>query len=929
MEPIYSAARSIVDHTQPSLDGGFIAFALNNLIHIPSTYHKPLLVNSTEPTVTDHIQSTFARTGYALAITFGLIWVLVLLVAAIYVCRQRNRYKRRLTGTICVAGVNTNSVDGTTAISPLKFRPASSSICRVRDRFQSNWVCLLVQFSVLSILAVLLATGVLLGFAISSQLHANLAAPATHEESVGRLLTPAELNHTNPPPTNVFPRILRGLAQIRAYLSEFVYHTKNDTESVVRELIKATEKMQDDMTADFNALLFEKIGVTEAFALGDELGASVISLINHSMAVVELDNAFKDRFDRFKVELQTWLRLINTYVPNADEICTDRCKELRATFSSNLTTRPDTFMPHFNFAIALKFVTTDQNQTAESVQQQLSSGKVLAAKQLAETKKIMAEKINIPKSIRDMTNEQWDVVGSQLTDAITTIDEQAGLLTRSAAPKVSAASSIFLAIGCIFWILLLFLTIGVTWLIIHYHCVPSELSVRSRGRVRAAAGCGFVILSVTMLFAVVFFLAGGYAFTEACRYIQPTQKRITVVEHDGAEGEYSQVHMFPLDAHINLFLDKHWQEITALAAKATPNGSRPVPIPHIRSPIYAILHNCRENMGILDAMDAIHSFDAKSMNDPKISERFVELGREIMLDSLKAIDVDEMFPKETDAQLAMAGQLDNFFVDFESHRRKLPSTYVSVRPPDDESGNYILFSLDDMWRTYDAYHSEVLRYRLSSENITRLRTATQQVRSTLLRLDIIIMDIAQHLTELGKAQKVSPLVTKLDARLKQLKALMSNKPALINLAVKLFDENIKTKTPAESEKLIVRFAPKLMARVGRCRRLYEAGRDFNTAICGGVVDILNSFWFVTGWVGLTGTVAIVFSLLLLIHKPEVETSGRPSFFKVANPGFGVYDRRSVSANSSGRFLPNEAELEQLNPADNSLPLPKVSVKTED
>ncbi|KAF8569899.1 hypothetical protein P879_00481 [Paragonimus westermani] len=910
MKPIYAAALSIVDRTQPNLDGGLLTFVLNNVVRLPGSEQENSSTTE-DHTVVSHVITTFARTGYALSITFGLIWTILLGLTGVYICCQGRHKKKHSNGLVYLA-------EAGGPVSEVDTPPHNSSGWALREKrtqLQSHWLCLAIQFILFIILAVLLSTGVLLGFATSSQLHANIASSPTHEEAVGRLLNSAELEHTDPPRTYLFPRLLRALAQTRAYLSEFVYYTKNHTNPIVDQLIQATEAMQDRMTNEFNTILFDQLGVSDAFELGDALGNSVISLIRHSMTIVEQDTAFKHHFDRFKIELQTWLRLITTYGPKSDDTsCTARCQFLRATFTGNLTVRHDTFMPSFTFAIALKFVTTDRNQTAESVQAQINQGKILAARQLTETKQIMAERINIPKSIRDMVDQQWDAIGSQMSKAIHLVDQMASKLTRSVAPKVSSGSGVALALGCIFWSILLLLTIGVAWLIIHYHCVPNGLRSRERRRVRAVAAFGLFILALCMLLAMIFFLVGGYLSTEACRYLNPSQKKVIVVKHDSPKDAYTKELLFPLDSHINEFVNHHWVIITTLAEKAIPPGGKPMPLPHIRSPIYALSHNCRENMGILGAMDAIRDFDTASLNDPELSDRFIKIGREIMLDSLRAIDVNELFPKETDEQLAMAGRLDDFIVNFEEIRGKLPATYLSIRSTDDESGNYKLYSEEDMWEAWDAYQNEVLRDRLSADQWTKLAAATQQVRIRLANLGSVVNTIDGHLKDLAKAEKVGPTLTQLQTTLFKVKEVMSNKTALIEQANQLFDKHIAAKTPDEAAKLITQFGPQLMAEVGRCRRLHEAFQDVNSAVCEGVVSILNGFWFVYGWVALVGTLITSFGLLLLLHKPPTSSS-------VKMPKLAASTRRSENNGHRSRSkAPTEittcdsttlAELEQL------------------
>lgn len=926
MDPIYFAAKKIVHKTQPILDGGIFTFVLNN-------YVAPRLINSeaeelpavNAPSSTEHMRVTFAQTGYAIAIAFGIIWAMVLLVAALILCHRKSLHRRRTRDLVYLAGLPSHPNDVTrcsgTVRSNGSARSLKSTLYRTRHRMQSSWICLAIQFFFLTLMTLFLGVGVMLGFSASSHLHGNLAAPSTHEEAVGRLLKPSELQHTDPPETHVFPLILRALAQVRAYLSEFVEDTKKSSTPVVSSLINATEAMQDRLTAEFNAILFDEIGASQAFRLGDKVGSSVISLMKHSMGIVEQDTQFKQRFDRFKIELQNWLRLIQTVSPTGDDDCPRECIPLRATFTNNLTARPDTFMPHFAFAVALKFVTTDQNQSADSVQQQLNQGRLVAEKQLIETKKVMAERLNIPKAIENMVDSQWAALNAAMAKIVEMIDTQAVLIIRSLAPKVSSGSSVILTLSCLFWIILLLFTLGITWLIIHYHCVPGTLSSQSRRHILTAAGCGVFALLVSLILSTLLFLFAGYAYTEGCRYLEPSSPET------GSKSDRTPADL--LDAHINWFVDRHWDNIAQLAANHTLPGEKQIPFPHVRSPIRAITHHCRENAGILTALDGIRDFDMASLNEPKIFEQFIRIGREIMFNSLNALDVNEMFPKEIDEQLKTAGLLDGFIVNFQHFRDNLPTTYLSVRHPDDESGNYTLFAVNSMWSAWDSYYKKVLQSRLTGKQKTRLDKATQEVNLALSNLDSIINTIDRHLLTLSSTKKISPVVTELKTSLADLKSLMSNKPVLLNKASKIFDEYVEARTPAEAERLIVEFGPQLMAQVGRCRRLYEAENDMKRAVCDGVVVVLNGLWFVTGWVALFGSVTVCCSLTLLLHKSLVDspTSGAKTFlsktlFGPRDEFFGLNSGQiPTDSNDRGRFV-QVPEVERLNTLDD---LPSLSI----
>ncbi|CAH8506901.1 unnamed protein product [Schistosoma mattheei] len=772
----YYISKSNYKSSSTSLDGGIITFTLNNLIKLPSSNNYNNESSShTKVTIIDHILSTYSRTGYALAIVCALLWIIFLIIATYLTCRQRKRIKKRSETLLYLAPTENHTLNTsreTIEIALHKKHSPKSTFYRTRERLQSNWICLAIQFSLLTILTILLGTAVLLGFAACGQLHTNLVSAPTHEESLGQK-------------THVFPRVLRALAQIRAYLSEFVPQTKIDIEPVVKNLIQATESMQDRMTNEFNSILFDQIGVTEAFQLGDILGEHVVTLITKCNAIVQSNTAFKHTFDRFKVEFQTWLRLIN--IDNTNYDCIGQCHELH------------------------------RNQTAESIQAQLNHGKQLSNNQLEKTKTIMAKQINIPQSIRNMTNKQWDQLIPQLHKAIEEIDKISILITRSISPKVSSISSLLLTFNLFFWFCILLITIGLIWLIIRYHFIPTEISLPTRNRIRLGASIGFCILIISIILACLFYLIGGYFYTEGCRYINPEQNIINITEYDPMNQNYIQYTMFPIDAHINTFINRNWPIILSIAKQFTH-----MPIPHIRSPIYGLLHNCYKNQGILEAFDSIRDYNMKSLNDPQMSNRFINL--------------------------AMASRLDDFIVDYNEVRSKLPKTYLSIQSSIDESNNYTLWPIKNMWNLWDNYYTTILSHRLSIEQLNRLNITTEKIRQTINQLDQIIYNIDQNLLILSKLKKLHHML----------------------LTIELFYQNIQLKTPIEAEKLIIEYGPKIMSKVGQCYRLHRAMNDINNAVCHGIVNIFNGFWFLLSWVTLIGTLIIIFSLLLLMHKSPID-----------------------------------------------------------
>ncbi|CAI2727417.1 unnamed protein product, partial [Schistosoma spindalis] len=880
MDSIYSSAKAIISRAQPSLDGGIITFTLNNLIKLPSSNHYNESSSHTEVTIIDHILSTYSRTGYALGIVCALLWTILLIIASCLTCRQRKRIKKRSETLLYLAPTENHTLNTsreTIEIALHKKHSPKSTFYKTRERLQSNWICLAIQFSLLTILTILLGIAVLLGFAACGQLHTNLVSSPTYEESFGRLLTTNELIQTNPEKTHVFPRILRALAQIKIYLNEFIPQTKIDIEPIIKNLIKATELMQDRMTNEFNTILFNQIGITEAFELGDILGEHVITLMTKYISIVQSNNAFKHIFDRLKIEFQTWLHLMNIENFNNNNIihCNEQCNELRSTFYNNITIRPDSFMPDINFAIALKFLTTDRNQTAENIQNQLNYGKQLSKQQLENTKIIMNQQINIPQSIRNITNKQWNQFTPYLYQIIEKIDKLSIYIIRYILPKVTSISNLLLTFNLLFWFIILLITISLIWLIIRYHFIPTEISIDTRNRIRLGASIGLCILAISILLACIFYLIGGYFYTEGCRYIDPEQNIINITDYDPIHQYTIQRIMFPIDSHINSYINHHWSTILSIANQYTH-----MPIPHIRSPIYGILHNCRYNQGILKAMNSIEDYNMKSLNDPEMSKRFIHLGKEIMINSLKSINVNEMFPKETDDNLAMASRLDDFIVNYNEVRLKLPKTYISIQSSssidhdnnNNHNHNYILWPIENMWKQWDIYYTTILTHYLSIEQLDRLNNVTDKIRQTFLQLNHIIHDIDQNLIVLSKLNKIAPYVAKLQKQLIHLKTIMNNKTILINQAIELYDKHIQLKTPIEAEKLIIQYGPEIMSKVGQCYRLYSAMNDINNAICHGIISILNGFWFLLGWVTLIGTLIIIFSLLLLMHKSPIDNN---------------------------------------------------------
>ncbi|CAH8505534.1 unnamed protein product [Heterobilharzia americana] len=417
------------------------------------------------------------------------------------------------------------------------------------------------------------------------------------------------------------------------------------------------------------------------------------------------------------------------------------------------------------------------------------------------------------------------------------------IINRLIIPKIIISSNLFLTLNLFYWFSILLITIGLIWLIIRYHFIPIEMKVNTRNRVHLGLTISLFILALSIILACFFYLIGGYLYTEGCRYINPEENII----HNNNNTHYdnSEKTIFPIDKYINDFINHN-------------------------CPIYGILYNCRKNQGILEAFDSIKDFDMKALNDPEMLKRFSHVGKQIMIDSLRSINVDEIFPKQTDDNLAMASRLDDFIVNYNDVRLKLPKYYLTIQQSSsDQSGNYIPWSINDMWNVWDAYYSDILSYHLSVEQMNRLNTATEKVRTILTQLDNIISQIDSNLTVLSGLKKIGPHVAKLQNKLITLKNIMNNKTYLIDRAIELFDQHIQRKTPEEADKLIMKYGPKIMSKVGQCHRLYDAAVNINNAICDQFVSVLNGFWFLIGWITLIGTLMILFSLILLMHKPPM------------------------------------------------------------
>lgn len=848
MDLFYHAATGVVNTAQRNLDGGIFSFILDHQMDAPEVAQSIDI-----PTASTHFVNKISSGGFLAGIFFGLLWCVGLLVGFFYIWWLKCRKSTPLTSLritnqqSSIESCKTNGIES----------PKKTKLFLRRRRLQSNWMCIAFQCVGFTLLAGLLFLFSILGFAASYSLHSSLTAQPPASSSSQNLTFMSEN-------WGIFPGIASALQSARIYSTDFLNNVRVSTAPAVDKLIQATVEMQNQTTYNFNALLQNMLGIDRAFDLADKVGAHTVNLLNLVNPLKSHINEYTDTISSLSMAIARW----NGYMEQlhiernltAMKVCDANSScELPVLANAEVTVSSNWRLPRFDFAIALNFVTDAQNRTPEVIEEQLRSVRLIASKQLDKTFEKMKAEIDIPGSLRNLTERNWVMLAEKLNGSSAIIDNLTEIIPKKFHPIVVVGSNYGLAICCLIWLFMLSIALGIAVLLYYFHCVNGAIKSYNRKKIRSAASFVLIILIPCIAASCVAFLISGYAHTEICRYISLDRAVMTSTYDDSGNRHVS----FVLDNYVNAFLDQNWDGIVEGIKKTLHEGEdKQLPIPRIRSPIYALNVACRNNAGILDAFGAIDTFNYSALNKPDLAQEFVAKGRKVMRDTLLELNLTEMFPSAATESIHLGALLDDFLIPFDKVRQELPRDFLNVTSQN-KTRLMAGTELVDLWQDY---YSFLNKSKLPTETLTRADELASSVFNLSAEIKTLLEQVDEILQKLEKLKKIKSTASELQGIYENLVDQLRNREDLITKALDLYDNHVAKELPQKSEDLIYQHGPSLLREVGRCRKLHDAYSSAVTAVCDFVIEPLNGIWFFAGLCVFLSTILVVLGLLLLLHK---------------------------------------------------------------
>lgn len=848
MEAFYHAATGVANTAQRNFDGGIFTYILDRQTDSPE-----ITQSIDDPIIFTHFINKISSGGFLAGIFFGLLWCICLLAGFFYIwwlrCRKTSPLSalRLMKHQSSVESCKTNSIES----------PKKSKLFLRRRQLQSNWLCIAFQCIGFSTLVGFLLIFSILGFVTSYSLHTSLTTKPPSFSSTQNLT----FTSNN---WGFFPGVASALQSVRTYSKNFLNNVRVSTAPAVDELIQATMEMQNQTTIKVNDLLHSMLGIDKAFDLADKVGSHTVKLLNLVNPLKNYINEYTDAVSSLSMAIARW----NGYMEqlhgeknlSATKVCDGNATCVLPVLSdAEVTVNSNWRLPRSDFAIALNFVTDAQNRTPEVIKEQLTSARQIASKQLDKTFEKMRAEIDIPGSLRNMTEQNWLILAEKLNAVNTIIDSLSEIISSKIFPIAKVGSNYNLTICFLIWLFMLGVAFELSILLYHFHCTNSKINSQNRKKIRCISSFLLIILILCIFVSCMLFLVSGYAYTEICRYVSPDH---AVLEYSYNEsGKYQE--SFILDTYINSYLDQNWDTIIEKMKKIL-NDSRDeaMPIPRIRSPIYALNVACRNNAGILDAFGAIDTFNYSALNKPELTQEFVEKGRKIMRETLVELNVTEMFPPATTESIQLGSLLDDFLIPFDKARQELPWNFLNVT-----SRNKTLLmtgtDLAALWRDYYAFLS---KGNLAVETLERADELANIVFNLSAEITELLESVDRILQGLENITKIGSTALELQSIYENLMNQVRNREDLIVKAVNLYDTHVAMELPQKSKELIHKYGPALLREVGRCRNLHDAYSSGVTAVCDFVIEPLNGVWFFAGLCTLLSTILITLGLLFLLHK---------------------------------------------------------------
>lgn len=456
-----------------------------------------------------------------------------------------------------------------------------------------------------------------------------------------------------------------------------------------------------------------------------------------------------------------------------------------------------------------------------------------------------------------MTRKQWDDLELKLQDASAKLENLTQLFNGDVHSKMAKYEGMRNAVYIV--VLLLLLVIGVLCAVIciHHFCFPGDLTRRVRNSSKVLFYCLMMTLALAVLITCATFLIGGYTQTEVCRYLEERPR----------EGTNNSELI--LDKAINGFLDRNWATIEGLAGN---DSSMPMPRP--RDIFDGVWTTCRANKSIMLAIHGIEGMDLTKVSKPKMTARFLKLGRQLMHEGFEEANPDDFLRPTMKKDMAdLLGMADKFIV------KSNYTAYVDelAKPLMKHDVSNVTFRFrallrackeaipgnDDMIELYGQLHSLNTTWASVQSELAKIKSAVQKER----------MAFKQVHKYMNLSEVVFPMLPAID----RLGKFVYNKSFWIQEADKLYDQIIVRRSYEKSPALMAKSTRQIMGVLGPCRHVYNALSHVVFASCGGVVQPLNLLWLFLGSAILFLTPAIVIALLLLtktmgLEKEDFRTS---------------------------------------------------------
>ncbi|KAL3320476.1 hypothetical protein Ciccas_000831 [Cichlidogyrus casuarinus] len=824
MDVTYQWAKLVVNTANLNFtSGGTIASILNNFVDANS-----LNLTLIPITLKDNVAYTFSHSGYPVWITFFVIWFICLIMGCGYLWHMRCRSLRKLASSS-----NQNG----------KRLPKKQPKFRLKSI--RNKTCALILISIFSLL---LLTFIVLGIISIVHLYVNVSARVT---SSGVLLSPKLIDEQSPNRMLLFPRIFHALSTLDSYLANFVESTLEASEPYVEKLVNATMDMQDESSREFATLLEKLLGTDTLTNNSQQLIHLMIRIHALLARMSSLDKQFQTLSknltklfnDKFDLKASISCPEEGAYVKRCEELSNDIIYFIHPEAPKNIIFGK---LP-VDFVLAgIKMDDMEKKQRKAALMKE---------EQLQKNKAKLLELIDIPSEVRKEAMGKWIEYQDDFMRARELLKVVAINVSRDVQPQVVKYVSIFVGVYSLVWPLLIAVAVFLFWLTFRYFWVQSEIASKSRINTRTIGSVCLVLLSFCLIFMMLIFLAGGYTFTENCRYFD--QQRTMM-----RDGE------FTLDPHINRFIDWFWPTVEASSKrKAQQENKTYMPLPRPKNLIKGLAVCCRDNVGVLNAFDAVKSYDFSATYDPTLSNRIIDAGRKVLMESLDNLNLDSIITNKERAELTMTDQLETKF-DI------IPLTNMSFFNIKTSSLNLDQMNefVEELWNI------------VTPEGQKKLQLFKDTFQLIKTQLESVIDEMKKTKMQYNSLGEIAKLGSAINTAIDELNKKLSNKDALKKEASALFEREVVNKTEAKGIKQMKRFGPTIMGAAGPCNELHVAFEDLNYGVCHGIVGPLNGIWVFTLFCLLFASFGLLFGLVTMVHRmPEPGIAKSESLDLLRNP----------------------------------------------